>query len=516
MTYIKICYFIVLSLVMTKGLYFLLTIFQQEHYHIPPYTKSFLTFYFKKAYNYLFYFLIIISLLNNVYLYLLGFFVAILSLLIPNKLIIKLKLTRRIVRLLLTYLIFIIFLLIISNNLTLVSILYIFNPFIVILINLINAPFEKIIKYQYINKAKKKLKQTPSLLKIAITGSYGKTSTKNIISAILENKFLTVKTPHSYNTIMGLTKVINKSINQTTEIFVCEMGTSKKGEIAQMESLIKPQIGIITDVGYQHISTLKTIENVLMAKFELLNTISNDNYYILNGDNELIKKEASKYQNIIYYGFNKNNTFNAQNITISKDQTSFDIYHYDKFIRRIDVKLLGRHNIKNILCAYALIVLLKDKGYVITDSEFYKYVNQLEATPHRLSYELVNNIHIYDDAYNSNLVGFTNSVEVLSKTPLKKVIITPGIVDEGKMTKELNEKVALKIKDVFDEIYIIDNYSGRYVYNKLSYLNNIHLMSSFKEAYLDVLSKYQNEEIALLIENDLPDNYLVRRKKHEK
>ena len=129
---------------------------------------------------------------------------------------------------------------------------------------------------------------------------------------------------------------------------------------------------------------------------------------------------------------------------------------------------------------------------------------------------MVNNIHIYDDAYNSNLVGFTNSVEVLSKTPLKKVIITPGIVDEGKMTKELNEKVALKIKDVFDEIYIIDNYSGRYVYNKLSYLNNIHLKSSFREAYLEVLSKYQNEEIALLIENDLPDNYLVRRKKHEK
>ena len=81
------------------------------------------------------------------------------------------------------------------------------------------------------------------------------------------------------------------------------------------------------------------------------------------------------------------------------------------------------------------------------------------------------------------------------------------------MAQELNEQVAIKIKDVFDDIYIIDNASGRYIYNKLSYLNNVHLIDSFKEAYHEVLSKYQKEEIALLIENDLPDNYLVRRKK---
>ena len=81
------------------------------------------------------------------------------------------------------------------------------------------------------------------------------------------------------------------------------------------------------------------------------------------------------------------------------------------------------------------------------------------------------------------------------------------------MTEEINKEVARHIKNVFDDIYIIDSYSGIYIYKELEYLNNVTLVKSFKDAYLQVLSKYKTEEIALLIENDLPDNYLARRRK---
>lgn len=516
MIYIKICYFISLSLVMLKGLYYLFTLLQQSHYHIKEYTKSFYTYYFKKVYNYILYILIAISFTNNIYLYIFGQVLVIISVLINDRFIIKLKITKRILRLIFTYFILQAIVTFLFKNLNITSLLYILNPFIVIIANFINLPLEHLIKKRYIHQASKKLSSLENVLKVAITGSFGKTSTKNIIYSLFENKYITVKTPQSFNTIMGLTKVINNSINTTTEVFVCEMGASKKNEIRKMEALIKPQIRIITDVGLQHISTFKTLENVLEAKFELLNKENKESINILNGDNELIKTNSKDIPNTIYFGINKENTFNARNIVIDTNKTSFDIYHFDKYILTINTKLLGIHNVKNILATFALTNALTKYNITITNEEFVNVISKLEPTPHRLTYKKVGNVHLYDDSYNANIVGFQNSVEVLSKVNLKKVIITPGIVDAGASSKELNESLVTIIDNVFDDIYIINNPSGIYIYNKLKDVRTIYLVKSFKEAYEHALKNNKEEEFALLLANDLPDNYLVRRIKNDK
>lgn len=513
MIYLKICIFICISLLSFKGLYFLLSIFQEEHYHPRSFLNCLYTFYLKKIYNYFLCFSIIIFLFNNPYLYILCALFCFVGEIFKDKLLMKLKVTKRIIRLLITYMLFFIISLIFLKDLKLLSLLYLLNPFLIILANFINTPIEMLINNYYISFAKKKLKSTNSLVKIAITGSYGKTSTKNIITSILEEKYITCKTPKSYNTIMGITKVINTQITKSTEVFVCEMGASKQGEIYKMSTLIKPHISIITDVGLQHISTFKTLKNVLNAKFELLNTNYDNSINILNCDNELIKEKGKDYQNVIYYGLNNESDVCAKNITIYRDKTTFDIYEKDMFVITIKTQLLGLHNIKNILASYSVIKALRKHSIFITNEEFQKALLNIPQTKHRLSYEKIGNIHLYDDSFSSNLEGLKNSILVLDKVPFKKVIITPGIVDGGPMTKKLNQEVASLIKDKFNEIYIIDSYSGRYIYNELKDLDNIYLFNSFKLAYDSILKK-NKEEIAILIENDLPDNYLIRRKKN--
>lgn len=516
MLYIKICYFICVSLVMFKGLYFLLTILQEDHYDILPYTKSFFCFYFLKNYNYILYLLIIIALFENVYLYILGLILCCIVATIKDKLLLRLKFTKRIIRLIATLLLIYLVVFILTKSFLVVMVGYLLTPFVVILSCIINLPLELLIKKHYINQAKKKLNKLKSIVKIGITGSYGKTSTKNIITGIVENNYLTVKTPASYNTIMGITKVINNNLNSKTEVFVCEMGASKVNEIKKMTKLIKPDIRVITDVGFQHISTFKSLENVIIAKFELLNTNNEDSIIVLNGDNENIRSNSENFKNVTYYGLNKTNTFNARNITSNTSKTTFDIYNYDKYIMNIETKLLGLHNVKNILSAYAITKCLKRKNIDISDDTFKETIRKIEQTPHRLSYKQVGNIHIYDDSYNANIVGFKNGVDVLKESIYKKIIITPGIVEAGNKEQELNEEVASTIENVFDDIYIIDNISGRYIYNKLTKTPQVKLVKSFQDAYQDVLKNNQHEEVALLIANDLPDNYLVRRKKNVK
>ena len=513
MIYVRICFLIALSFASFKGLNYLLTIFQQEHYNTKKYIKSFYDFYFLKKYNYLFYIMVFISFLNNAYLYIGGMILSIIIILLKNNLVINLKFTKRVIRLLITYIFLLIFTLIVSKyKLQTLSIIYLLNPFILIIINFINLPFELLVKHYYQKKASKKLLKNKNLIKIAITGSFGKTSTKNILKNILENKYITTSTPKSYNTLMGLSKTINDNLNNQTEIFIAEMGAYRLKEIDKMTKFIKPDIGVICDIGYQHMETFKTLENVKTAKFELINRMAEKTYAIINKDALLIDEESLKKKKTYFFSEQNKSGVYASDIKIHNGKTTFKI-NYKENIVEITTQLLGKHNIKNILASYCVILALREKNINITDSEFSKIISNIRPLNHRLSYEKVDNLHIYDDAYNSNKNGFINSIEVIKNIPLKKVIITPGIVDLGKMTEEINKEVARHIKNVFDDIYIIDSYSGIYIYKELEYLNNVTLVKSFKDAYLQVLSKYKTEEIALLIENDLPDNYLARRRK---
>ena len=133
---------------------------------------------------------------------------------------------------------------------------------------------------------------------IAITGSYGKTSTKDFLATILSKRYKVLKTPGSFNTPMGICKVIRGELKPEHEIFIVEMGAKEKGNIKELCDLVRPEIGIITAIGPQHLETFKTMESVVSTKYELIESLPVEGIAVLNNDDEncrnLVKRIKEK------------------------------------------------------------------------------------------------------------------------------------------------------------------------------------------------------------------------------
>lgn len=485
-------------------MYHILNIYQQEHYDFIKLLSTYKKLYTKKIYVYFLYLLFILSFFNSIIINILIFIVGIILFIFRPKYIIKLKFTGRIIRLTITTVLIYILLLIFNYSNTNFIFLVLIFPFNLYIINAVNYPIEYMINCYYIHKAKKKLQKNKNLIKIAITGSYGKTTIKNILNSILCKKYICLKTPKSYNTILGISKTINEKLTNLTEVLIVEMGANHKNEINKMKKLIDPDISIISEVGPQHLSTFKTITNVFKTKLEVINFNKPDSITIVNNDNIYLKHLEIPNKKLFKVGINKNKYIYATNIKVNQNITTFNIIdNVYKEKHKISTNLLGEHNINNILIAYLTSKLLNVDSNILIES-----IEALTPVSNRLSYKKVNNIHIYDDSYNSNIKGFINAINVLKSTNTKKIIITPGIVDAGTQEEKINTEIAKIINESnIDEIYLIKNKATIY-YEKV--LSNYKIYNNFIDAYNHIQSTYTLEEVSLLIENDLPDNYFER------
>ena len=180
------------------------------------------------------------------------------------------------------------------------------------------------------------------------------------------------------------------------------------------------------------------------------------------------------------------------------------------FLFQASTSLLGKHQISNMLASYVTTMALKEYNIIIDDLEFKKAIEAILPSEHRLSYQQINKLHIYDDSYSSNIIGFKNALDVLKRQKGYLCLITPGIVDAGEGEKELNETIAKELNNI-NEICLIKNHASTYI---ATYLNNNNinylLFDNFKEAYKYIFKISLEKEVHLLIENDLPDSFLER------
>lgn len=515
MIYFNICQAIVIFLIGLIIFYEVLNIYQQEHYDFSKLVLSFKSLYLKNTTMIILYIIMVFKIYVNIYHIIAILLLGLGAVFARRHYIIKLKYTKRIWRLIVTTFLLIIipFLIIPKNHNYLLCLLIVLAPFIIYIANVINKPIEMYINKRYYQKAVQKIKEVPDLLTIGITGSFGKTTTKNILESVLSPSYLTLASPKSYNTRLGIVKTVNESLKQHTEIFICEMGAYRKGDIEAICELIVPDISVITDIGPQHLGTFKTIDNVLKTKLEIVKYQSFDKTVVLNGNNEYLRTTViHNVKDVIYIGLDNNCQYYAKDLDITGGNLKFTIVDGCHNIN-IETALLGRHNVINILLAYGVIRALTKWNIKISNQEFAQRIKEMLPVEHRLEYCYRDGFHIYDDSYNANLIGVKNAIEVLDMTKTKKAIITPGIVDGGKMLKEINEEIAKDIARVFDEICLIKNASSEYI---STYLHTIkqphHIYKSFQEAYQHLKNIYVDEEISILIANDLPDNFLRRSK----
>lgn len=175
------------------------------------------------------------------------------------------------------------------NYLNLVGIISIYLPYLLIyLVAIITNPIENAIKKGFENEARDILKNDDNLIKVGITGSFGKTTTKNVVNDIISSKYLTLITPASYNTPMGITRTIREMYKPIYQVFICEMGADHVGEITYLMDFVKPKYGIVTSIGPQHLNTFGNLDNIIKEKMKEIERLPKDGVGIINLDNEYI------------------------------------------------------------------------------------------------------------------------------------------------------------------------------------------------------------------------------------
>ena len=295
----------------------------------------------------------------------------------------------------------------------------IFSPLLILstwvllfLVALITAPFEAMVKRSFIQQAKNILKGQASLIKIGVTGSYGKTSTKNILNEVLSESFYTLASPASFNSPMGLTITFRGLLKSVHQVFIAEMGADKVGEIEFLSQFIQPKIGIITSIGPQHLNTFKNIENIIKEKMRLAENLPSDGCAVLNIDNDYIRNYKLKNNcKVITYAIDHDADIMAKDIKYSPNGSQFNVYTKDQVIS-FKTRLLGKHNIANILSAIAVGLYLN-----ITFEQLQHAVAQVNYIEHRLQLKTINGFQYIDNAFNSNPEGSKMSLDVLEQMP---------------------------------------------------------------------------------------------------
>lgn len=388
--------------------------------------------------------------------------------------------------------------------------------------NLLIYPLERTINEAYLFSARKRIKALNPKV-IGITGSYGKTSTKYILHRILSEKFNTLMTPDSYNTPMGICKVIRGQLAAEHEVFVVEMGAYKRGDIRELCNLAVPHIGILTAVGPQHLERFKSVENIAKTKYELIASLPAGGLAVFNCDNEICAELANKREQggnpVFRYATETSSSvaaserpqLTASNIRHTNDGLAFTVHPFidTQAATEVEIRtqLLGRHNVSNILAAMAVAMACG-----MTLEEIRAAVAKVEPVPHRLQLASgAGGVTIIDDSFNSNPVGAEAALEVLSEIgDGKKVLVTPGMVELGEKEYEENKKLGERAADVCDLVILVGPLRTLPILDGLKAAaypsQQIIVALNLEEVKKHLATQVQPGDV-VLFENDLPDNY---------
>lgn len=381
-------------------------------------------------------------------------------------------------------------------------------PLFVFVCYLITYPIEEGVKQWYLNDAKRMLREQDKLIRIGITGSYGKTGVKYALNEILSQKYDTLITPGSFNTPMGVTRAIRENLCDANEVFIAEMGARYKGDIMTLCRLVKPEYGIITAVGKQHLETFKSMENIISTKAELIDGLDEGGCCFLNGDDENCRRiyAENKDKQLYLYGTCGEGLYmKAENISVSTQGSAFELIAETGERIACTTQLLGRHNILNFAaaaaCAYKMGMSLEDIA---------KGIEKARAVEHRLQL-IPGAVTVIDDAFNSNPVGSAEALRVLGSFEGKKrVVVTPGMVELGEEEAELNRELGHNIAKNADVAIIIGKAHADPICEGIREEGfdeeKLIRVNSLKEA-TDIMNEYAGAGSVVLFENDLPDNY---------
>lgn len=296
-----------------------------------------------------------------------------------------------------------------------------------------------IIALQKIAKYKRSLYNIPV---VAITGSVGKTSTKDIVASVLSTKFNVLKTEGNLNNHIGLPLTILKL--KKHEALVVEMGMNNLGEISVLTNIAKPNVAVITNVGTSHIGNLGSRENILKAKLEILEGLAEDGTLVINKDNDLLKKWYEEGKNNRYkiktYSTKEKSDYTGYDIDLNENGSKYKI-NIDNNTYEVQIKVGGEHFVYNSLCAISVARIFE-----IPMNKIINGILNFELTKNRMEIKKKEDITIIDDCYNANYDSMKAALDFLGTSKNnRKLAVLGDMLELGTYSEQLHSDVGKEV-----------------------------------------------------------------------
>ncbi len=381
-----------------------------------------------------------------------------------------------------------------------------FMPYVLFVAYCINEPMEAFLRKRHIQRCKNKLKKA-DVIKIGITGSYGKTSVKEILATLLSQRFRVLATPQSFNTPLGIA-LSTKKLDNLHDIFIFEMGARQRGDIKELALLTNPSYAILTGVNNQHLETFGSLKEIEDTKYELFECLKDGSLAFFSSDNDISVKLSNRYENEKYLAgaSNNNGLVYATDVRVDEQGTSFNLHIKGEKPTPVNSVLLGKHSVGNICLASAVAYKLG-----LSVEEIASGINRIKSISHRL--EIIpnhKNVVLIDDSYNANIDGAMAGLEVLDAFKGRKIVLTPGLIELGADENIANMRFGKQLASHADIVVIIGKHNAEMLINGLKEggmkVENIYFEKSLTRGK-NTLEKILQEGDVVLFENDLPDNY---------
>lgn len=374
-------------------------------------------------------------------------------------------------------------------------------PVIIVFSLFLVVPLDMYLKNKVVKDAKKILDSHRGHLKIiGITGSYGKTSTKELLYEILSSKLKIFKLDGNINTDIGIAEAIiaKQSTLQDKQVFIIEMGAFRRGDIKKICDFIEPDFSVLTGINESHLEKFLTIENTIKTKFELPEATKE--LSVLNFNDLNVKNNYNQFKIKNFVGVERKNTE-------IKEIESFGGIEFIIDGQIFRTKLLAKHNVDLICLCIEVAKKLNFSLYEIAQA-----IEKIKPVKHRLEliYNSVTNIYVIDDSYNGNINGFFSGVEVLSRAKGRKIILTPGLVEQGDKEKDIHQRIGMLYSiNKIDLVLLINSHLVNYIIDGIKLGDNkvdYKVYDTTAEAHADLINVLRSGD-TILFQNDWTENY---------
>ena len=382
---------------------------------------------------------------------------------------------------------------------------------VLLLSNLALTPVEAAIRRWYVNDAARMLRERPDLKVVGVTGSYGKTSTKNYLYRMLSEKYNVLVTPGNFNTTLGVVRTVREQLQAFHQIFIVEMGAKQVGDIKEICDLVHPSAGIVTAVGDMHLETFGSRGNIQKTKFELIESLPSDGIGVINMDSEGIAsyKDIPEQCRVLRYGIEAHRVdWRACDIRYGASGTDFRLIGPDVTLD-LHTSLLGECNVLDIAGAAVIALNLGVSAGQIT-----RAVAKLRQVPHRLSVSVKGGLTVLDDAYNSNPEGARMALSVMRSMPIpeggRRIVVTPGFVEMGARQEEAAKALGAQAALCATDLIVVNLLNREAICAGALEAgmpkDRVHLADNLSQA-AGMVAEMAREGDIVLYENDLPDMF---------